>query len=263
MLNPKQKNFGHWLLFVIWCLIFVIFNSAYALTLNKVKDYFLNGDYESAISEGEKILANSGRDSSYLDELYYILGLSYLKEGNYLRASDIFEIIIKEFRNSPYKEEATLGLGDTYFLRQDFPKAQEHYKELLDSHPTTKLRAALYYRLGEVAAKLGDTLQAKKYLDKLREEFPLNLEAKLNKDLRSLSDIYYTVQVGSFAKSTNAGNMCSKLITEGYDAYVQQIKADNDTLMYRVRVGRLKSRQEAVELENKLSAEGYPTKILP
>jgi len=55
-----------------------------------------------------------------LDELYYLLSLSYLKDGNYLRASDIFEIILREFKGSRFKEDALLALGDTYFLRGDY-----------------------------------------------------------------------------------------------------------------------------------------------
>ncbi|MBN1913662.1 MAG: hypothetical protein JW788_04610 [Candidatus Omnitrophica bacterium] len=51
---------------------------------------YLSGDYKAAISEGEKILAQA-KDQDGLDELYYILALSYMKEGNYLRASDILK----------------------------------------------------------------------------------------------------------------------------------------------------------------------------
>jgi len=270
--NPKSKNykqkifgyclFGYWLLFVIWCLVFGIFNSAYALNIDKVKVYFINGDYKAAIREGEKALASYSGHSAGLDELYYILGLAYLKDGNYLRASDIFEIILKEFRNSAFKDGAKLGLGDTYFLRGDYDRAQKRYEELLKSGPHTELTAPLYYRLSQIGFKKGDTQQAKEYLDKLKKDFPANFEVRLNEDLYSLTDIYYTVQVGSFAKSTNAKRLCAKLISQGYDAYVQEAEA-NEAKIYRVKVGRLKSRSEAEQLESKLSKEGYPTKILP
>jgi tetratricopeptide (TPR) repeat protein len=237
-------------------------NNAYGLNLDKVKIHFLSGDYPSAISEGERILASSSSHASGLDELYYILGLSYLKNGNYLRASDIFEIIIKEFKNSAFKDEAKLGLGDAYFLKGDDDKAQDCYQEFLSSSPRTKLLALLYYRLSQIEFKKGNTPEAKEYLDKLKTCFPSNSELKLNKDLYLLSDIYYTVQVGSFLKATNAKNLCDKLIRKGYDAYTEEIQA-NSTKVYRVKVGRLKSRWEAVQLENRLLGEGYPTKIFP
>jgi tetratricopeptide (TPR) repeat protein len=240
---------------------FTIITNTYALNLDKTKVYFLKGDYKSAILEGEKVLAGA-TSTSGLDELYYILGLSYLKDGNFLRASDIFEIILKEFKNSTFFEEARLGLGDTYFLRGDYDQAQGLYKELLDANPRTKLRAQAYYRLSQIGFKKGDTQQAKEYLDKLKTDFPLNLETTLNRDLYSLSDIYYTVQVGAFSNRINAQNLSQKLIQKGYSAYVEEINAPDKTV-YRVRVGKLRLRQEAQELENKLTQEGYPTKICP
>jgi len=250
--------------FIIYFLTFIFACTSYALDLDQAKIYFLNGDYKSAILEGEKLLAKDA-NSPHSDELYYILGLSYLKDGNYLRASDIFEIILKEFKNSAFGDEAKLGLGDTYFLRGDYDKAKEQYNGLLNSSPRTKLKAELYYRLSQVGFKKGETQQAKEYLNKLKEDFPANLEMRLDKDLPvidSCSDIYYTVQVGSFASYNNAKNLTNKLISQGYDAYTPEINP-NDAKIYRVRAGRLKSRSEAIQLEKKLSAEGHPTKIIP
>jgi len=238
------------------------YSFTYALNLDKTKTYFLSGDYKSAISEGERVLAQYSAPSPNLDELYYILALSYLKDGNYLRASDIFEIILKEFKDSPFKDESKLGLGDTYFLKGDYAKAKELYSDLINSNPQSKLKAPLYYRLSQVGFKMGDIQLAKEYLDKLKVDFPSSLEIKLNKDLYGLSDIYYTVQVGSFVNYANARNLCDKLISKGYDAYLQEAEIYT-TKTYRVRVGRLNSRPEATQLENKLSSEGYPTKILP
>ena len=247
---------------ILSIILVMLANYGYCLSIDKVKIYFLNGDYKSAISEGEKVLTKYTAHSPNLDELYYILGLSYLKDGNYLRASDIFEIILREFKDSPFKDAAKLSLGDTYFLKGDYDKAQGYYSELINSNPRTKLKALLYYRLSQIGFKNGDTQQAREYLDKLKKDFPSNLEVKLNKDLYYLSDIYYTVQVGSFVRSANAVNLHNKLIEKGYDAYVQEAET-NGSKTYRVKVGRLSSRLEVVELENKLSSEGYSTKISP
>ncbi len=243
-------------------LSFVITADAIALNLDNLKIHFLNSDYKSAISEGEKVLAKSTAHSTGLDGLYYILGLSYLKDGNYLRASDIFEIILREFKDSPFKDEAKLSLGDTYFLKGDFDLAQGYYSKLINSNPRIKLKALLYYRLSQIAFKIGDTQQAEEYLDKLKTDFPSSPEIKLNKDLYAFTDIYYTVQAGSFVNFSNARNLCDKLISKGYDAYLQETDT-HSAKTYRVRVGRLKLRQEAIQLENKLSSEGYPTKIIP
>lgn len=270
MSNSKIKKFCH-LCFVIWiyfgfcALLFGFLTNVYALNLDKIKVYFLAGDYKSAILEGERLLASEAQ-SSHSDELYYILGLSYLKDSNYLRASDIFEIILKEFKNSTFKEETKLGLGDTYFLRGDYDKAGGYFRELINNNPATKLKAQVYYRLILIGFKKGDTQEGKEYLDRLKKEFPASTELIVNRELCVLSnyssDFFYTVQVGSFTQAKNAHNLTDKLIQTGYDAYIEETDL-RDTKTYRVKVGKLKSRTEAVQLQNKLSQEGYPTRICP
>jgi len=266
-LNIKFAKFiiGYCLLSGYLCL-FIGVSTAYALNLDKLKIYFLQGDYKSAIIEGEKIIAGTGQ-SYGADELYYILGLSYLKDENFLRASDIFEIILKEFKESKFKEQAKLGLSDAYFLKGDFDKAQGYLLDLINTNPDTKFKAQVFYRLSQIGFKKGDTQQGREYLERLKREFPLNTEARVYQDIPVLagtsSDFYYTVQVGSFSNSANAKVLTEKLIQKGYPATIEEVNLDGEEKSYRVRVGRLPTRTEAINLENKLIQEGYPTKIFP
>lgn len=246
--------------FFICVLLFVICSSAYAFNLDKVKTYFLKGEYNLAIAEGEKVLARNTHGAGS-DELYYILGMSYLKQGNYLRASDIFEIILKEFRNSALKDEAQIGLGDSYFLRGDYQKAKLSYAALLNSNTYPELQPLIYYRLSQCAFKEGDIKEGNSYLNKLKRDFPRCLEIVLNRGLENPLD-FYTVQIGSFVSFANAERLRNKLLNKGYDAYLQEADMDGKRI-YRVRVGKLKSRSEAVRTQNKLSREGYPTHIFP
>jgi len=261
-------------IFLVIVFIMAFHNNLFALELKNLKVNILRGDYKQAISEGEKALATI-EESRELDELYYLLGLSYLKDGNYLRASDIFEIILKEFPDSKFKDESQLGIGDTQLLRANLSKAQDIYEELLRERPNTKLKAQLIYRLSQIALKKGDSNQAKVFQDMLRQEFPSNPELVLNKDIdiviakatppaisTAAIEVYYTVQVGSFSKKDNAENLVQKLTQQGYPAYIEEVTSDQNP-SYRVRVGKLSSRQEAANLEEKLSKEGYPTKVFP
>ena len=238
---------------------------AYCLDLDKAKIYFLKGDYKGGIAECEKLMAKSTLSNAD-DELYYILGLGYLKDGNLLRASDIFEIILKEFKERTFKEEALLGLGDSYLLKRDFEKAQGYYEDLIKTNPRTRLLAQVYFRLSQVGFKKGDIGQGKEYLAKLKRDFPLSPESKMEADLPvfqdGVSEIYYTVQVGSFSKSTNAKNLAQVLMKKGYTAYLKEVNSAGG-ISYKVRVGKSRLRQEAQDLEGKLAEEGYPTKIFP
>jgi len=239
---------------------FTLYTPSYALDLARMREYFLRGDYSSCIKEGERILADT-KDYKDIDAVYYLLGLSYMKEGNYLRASDIFEIILQEFKNSPFKEEAKLGLADTYFLRGDYTKASSLYKDLMSSFPQTKLKAQLYYRISQCAYKTGNTLEAEEYSSRLKKEFPLNIESELATDLNPPAS-FYTVQVGCFSNKQNAQNLTQRLIKNNYPAYIEELNSLEKTV-YRVRVGKFKLLKEAEVLRDKLSREGYPTKIYP
>lgn len=234
--------------------IFFGISRACAINLEKVRASVLNGDYKEAIAEGEKLMANTGRDTKDLDELYYLLGLSYMKDGNVLRASDIFEIILNELKGSRLKEEAELGLADTYLLRENYKEAQARYKKLAADAPKSRLITPIYYRLSICASRLGDISEAKDYALKS------GVEA-----VDTLPDTdFYSVQVGSFAKDTNANSLAEKLSARGYPAFVEEMDlAAQGDKVYRVKVGKLKSIAEAQELEKKLIQDGYPTKISP
>ena len=237
--------------------------TCYALNLDNLKVNLIKGDYRAAINEGEKLIAQD----PHSDELYYLLGLSYLKAGDYLRSADKFEVIIKEFSGSRFKEEARLGLGDAYLLSNDLAKAEESYHELLRCNPDTKLKAQLFYRLSEISFKKGEANQGQDYLAKLKEDYPLNPEVKQNRDIwpveKNSPDFYYSVQVGAFSNSINAANLKQKLLSSGYPAYIEEALSPASSKNYRVKVGRLNSRLEAEDLNKKLKAQGYPTKICP
>ncbi|MFH1248419.1 MAG: SPOR domain-containing protein [Candidatus Omnitrophota bacterium] len=253
---------------IIFLILLFWYQAGYCLQIDKVKVYFLNQDFKSAIKEGERLLAVTSHHTSGSDELYYLLGLSYLKDGNYLRASDIFEIILKELPKSNLKDEARLGLGDAYYLKGDYSRAEKEYRALLDKPGTIRLRPSVLYRLSQINFKNQDIANGKDYLNKLKNSYPSSFESRVNQELCPVAvaavggGIYYTVQVGSFSRNTNANNLVNKLIAQGYPAYVEGGVLNNKAT-YRVRVGRFFDRNEAVALEKRLAKAGYPTKICP
>lgn len=238
---------------------------SFAQETGKVKACFMQGDYHCAIIEGEKELG-SNVDKQHSDELYYLLGLSYLKDGNYLRASDIFSIIINEFKGSSFKEAATISLGDSFLLQGDFEGAKKCYLGLLNSDGSTKFKAQLYSRLSQVSFKQGNTVEGKSYMDKIKLEFPLSPEALSDSDICAVpgkNEVYYSVQAGSFSSNVNANNLASILTKKGYPAFVEEGSSKGKDKIYRVKVGKFSDRKEASKINDKLIREGYPTKICP
>ncbi|MCK9594812.1 MAG: SPOR domain-containing protein [Candidatus Omnitrophica bacterium] len=272
-----RKNKLIFLLAAAGLLCVIPLSGVYALDLEKMKACLLNADYQAGIKEGERLLSYARSNEPNLDELYYLLGLSYLKQGNYLRASDIFEIIIREFRDSRFREASHIGLGDAYFVKGDYLKAEGIYSGLLASAERTKYKAGLYYRLSQIAGKLGNPLQEKAYLEKLKAEFPHSPECLGKVDVTSLpkpmktevavpaandKGFTYTVQVGAFSTRANALRLAADLRRKGYSAYIEDSVSRNKDI-YKVKVGKLPSRPQAKDLERRLILEGYPTKIHP
>jgi tetratricopeptide (TPR) repeat protein len=247
-------------------------NAGHCLNLDKVKTAYLEGSYKTAISEGEKILLTSVNRSGF-DELYYYLGLAYFKDANYLRLLDMFGRALEEFKNSRLGAQTKLALGDTYFYLNDFAKAEGLYTELFSSSDQ-KLKPALLYRLGELYEKTGDKAKSKEYSDKLKQDFPFSPEARQDKRVSIVlikktpvetpapAGSTYSVQVGAFSSQENASNLTLELAKKGHNSYIEEIVIDGKA-SYRVKVGRLNSEYEALELEKQLMQEGYPTKICP
>ena len=254
---------------VIVCVWGVLAISSYALAfdITPLKVNFLKGEYKAVIEEGEQCLSTATSRSANLDELYYLLGLSYFKDGNYLRASDIFEIILKEFPKSRYRIEAELGDADTYFMRGDLDKAEQAYRKILTAQPNDGgMASALYYRLSQLAMQKGNNDEGKNLKDKLKLEFPLSLEARQEQNICLLADAatgFYTVQVGSFSKVENARKLLQQLLDKKYTASIQEIANSEGVTFYRVRVGKCATKPDASDLAEWLTRDGYPSKIFP
>jgi len=237
---------------------------AYALNLDKAQVYFLNEDYLAAIDECEAILAQK-MSSRELDKLYYLLGVSYMKAGNLLRASDIFDIIINEYPHSKLVDDAYISRGDAYLLMEDFSRAKENYIYIINHRSKSNLKASAYYKLALVSLKEGDWAASKLYFNMLNKDFPLSFEARLSKSLikqDNFQENFFSVQVGSFLNKRNADNLKETLEKKGFSSYVVEALSKSRKF-YRVRVGRFKNRSDAQEMERRLANLGYPTKIYP
>ncbi|MDD5476887.1 MAG: SPOR domain-containing protein [Candidatus Omnitrophica bacterium] len=245
-------------------IFFIIPAIAQAADLDSLKADFLQGNYRRVIFEAQPLADRA--DAGKAEELNYILGLSYLKEGKLEQAHDCFKHILST-SSGKFKAPANLGLADTYLMAGRFQEARDIYDKLIVDDSDSSQKAAVLYRLSQLEFKKGDIQQGNDYLFKLRREFPLSPELRLEKGLSlitppapSVKDTgaEYSVQVGFFTNSSNADILKNKLLAGNYPAYLEDSGAG-----YRVRVGKFKTQQEALELEGKLSKEGFQTKICP
>lgn len=246
--------------YIVFSFILFWVPAAFAANLDALKADFLQGNYRRVIFEGSVQAGHFNIQGS--DELNYLLGLSYLKEDEIGQA----QVHLRRILNNPlskFKEQALLSLGDTYLIRGQYREAEDIYKRLLEDSPDTPWRAAVAYRMSHSGYRSGNREQFNEYLSKLRRDFPLSLELRSNTGMpRSgqlpVSSGDFSVQVGFFVKNPNAVNLRDKLMDLGYPSFIEGSKEG-----YRVKVGRFKTQKEALDMENRLSQEGFPTKLCP
>ena len=225
----------------------------------RIEELFLRSDYPAVIEEASLVLSR-GSNQPDLDRVYFYLGLSNMRMGNFSEARNDFNILLGNYQKSRFKERANLALADTYFLEENYLAAKKVYEKLAEDS-LSNILSTLYYKLAQTDIKLSNWQEAKNYLEKVKSEFPLSFEASLARNLNSSSD-FFTVQVGSFIDQEKAKKAASELKSIGFDSYVVDTISQGKTF-YRVRVGKLSTFNEAKELEQKLSEKNYPTKIFP
>lgn len=250
-----------------FCILLMFFISPvflWAANLDNIKVDFLQGNYRRVIFEALPLV--SGISIGLNEELIYILGLSYLKEGNLEQAQSCFKRIQSSL-SKKFKVQANLGLADSYLLSGRLDAAWDIYDKLIQDDANSNWKAAILYRLSQLEFKKGNIRQGNDYLIKLRRDFPLSPELRLTKSLPIMAiftpavnniNEYYSVQVGFFSSSPNANNFKDKLLAKDYPAYLEETAGG-----YRVKVGKFKTQNEALDLESKLSKEGYQTKVCP
>ena len=198
----------------------------------KADKAYLEADYNTTLGYCQKLLKSHKR-SALRGEANLLAGLSLLKLARFSEARSYFNTIINQKAKSPLKEDAYLGLADSYYLEKNISKAKELYRETQMLFPDTGAASMVDSRLKEIGK--GKT-----------------------KSLSSKSG--YTVQLGSFKARSNASRLYRKFKKKGYSAYILEEKKGGKTY-YRVRVGKFKTESKAKAFAKKLTRQGYETKV--
>lgn len=232
-------------------------------SLDRIEEAFLKSDYELSESLAKDLLANKRLSEGIEDRLYYILALSQLKEGQYEEAKNNFKIIIARYRGSQFVDDAYIGIGDCFYLKEDFENAYINYKEVVENLPDTNdTFCQAYLKAGKAAQKLGRWQEARDYYDIVVRKYPSSFEAKAATEYLKEADFYFTLQLGAFAKMDNAVKLRDELQGKGYDAAIYNLDISGKTF-YRVRVGKFSSKDEAALIQNRLAKDGYSSRIFP
>lgn len=218
----------------------------------KVERLLLLEQYDKAVNEADKLIdANASRR----DEIYYLKGLAQIKLKKYSFARESFEYILSTYADTKLAFDAYTGIGDAYYLEGNTHSAVRIYNEILKKYPRDKNISIIKRRLEDCNKRMGAEPGAKPEEPQIPAA-PADVRAA-----PAAAGGNFSIQVGGFKAKRNADNLARKLAAKGYDSYVEAPVTPADDKLYRVKVGRLNSAEEARRLAARLKVSGYPTKV--
>lgn len=103
----------------------------------KQSEVFSGNDIESEV-KALKRMTRYDRNKDYLDQVYYAIGNLYLSRNDTLNAIENYELANeKSTRNGIDKAINQVTLGDLYYIRHNYDKAQPCYSEAVPQLPET------------------------------------------------------------------------------------------------------------------------------
>ncbi|MCH5222257.1 MAG: tetratricopeptide repeat protein [Muribaculaceae bacterium] len=120
----------------------------------KQSEVFSGSDIEAEVKSLRR-MTRYDRNKEYLDQIYYAIGNLYLSRGDTLKAIENYEIANeKSTRNGIDKAINQLRLGELYFLRHNYAKAQPSYAEAVPQLPESYPNYAAIKRRSDVLDEL-------------------------------------------------------------------------------------------------------------
>ena len=237
-------------------------NLSAASFIEKINVLFLKEDYSGLVKSANSNLSRYKLDRNEKKEILYLAGLSYIKLGNFSSARESFSNILKTRGNS-FKQEAYIGIADSYFYGKNFTRAITAYKDVLNKYPNSDRLSGVYYNLGLSYKAKKDFDRANYYFKYVKNRYGKSFEAEKVVYLSTVKNgvRYYIVQLVALKSLKKAKKLVRRLARKKYDAYVQKTKKGRVTL-YRVRAGKFSNKSYATRLQRRLRRDGFSAKII-
>ncbi|UCC78294.1 MAG: SPOR domain-containing protein [Candidatus Zixiibacteriota bacterium] len=176
--------------------------------------------------------------------------------GEYSEAMERYGKVM-ETGDSSIKVWAELGICDCLLLKGNYDSALSGYKELIDNYSESSVFPFALVGISETYRRLGDTDKSGVFYELYRERYemaPRNIEIEATllekrsigneQQLKSLIDVEYYIQVGVFARKSNANTCLKKFRNLRHSARIVDFREGGKTF-YRIIVGPYSSEKEA------------------
>lgn len=142
--------------------------------LNLADCYFALKDYSKALAQYEKLIAMGAVNEDYAD---YQAALCLEFTQSLGAKAQRLEKFLKSYLNSVYRDEVYLSLGSAYVNLDKFSEAQRQFNALISEHKNSPLMASAYLNLGLIADNKQDFEKALDYFKSVVNLYPGTQEA--------------------------------------------------------------------------------------
>jgi TolA-binding protein len=290
--------------------------------------YYLLGKYNESAEFYREVVVHFPDDESYWQARYWRCK-SLLAKGDYDGALDALNSLKESGNKEIGNDTILLSLGECYFAKKEYDKAEGTFRSLIDAIPDSKWMPSACFLLANTLMNLGKPEEANTFYKKVVESYPQSVEAKqAKKKLESPDKLiqsktekkvspqlesqflkaskeqkaprtqvqanppppikiqwkndeekkvveakpkeepkddpkttntassgpYFSVQVGAYATKASADNITEQL-KKKYTVDIIQTKVSGGKSIYKVLVGKFKTRDEAVKIAQKLNSE--------
>ncbi|MGL4534807.1 MAG: tetratricopeptide repeat protein [Fusobacteriaceae bacterium] len=238
---------------------------------NRIKNYFLMGDYSKAVSEGESYLENpNALDKKDITEK---VGLSYFRLENTIKSREYFEKLL----NTEKGDSANLQIAETYLIEKNYARARKIYEDIYRDGTNEKDKEIALYSMAKVASDSKNTAEFKKISNEFLNKYPessykenlLSNFSSVAENLKSNSDIvssYKTIYNNTeetYLKESSAEKIAeASLKNKNYseaEKFAKELgdKTKKSYLLARIYLQKGANNNAKVELENLLKNPGY------
>jgi|GEM_PF-2011836 len=241
--------------------------------------YYLQGEYGKALDHYGKVIISYPDDETHWSARYRKCR-SLMAKGNYEEAIAALRSLESDSSSEDIsKDVILLSLGDCYFGMRDYEHAAASYRSLIESVPHSQRVPSACLLLARSLQNLGRSEEAETFYQKVIEDYRQSIEAQQAqqyldslpatqpKRVEARPDVpqtvgathaspmqavaHYSIQVGAFSVKRNADSLANRLRKKGYSVDIVRPSSGKSRL-YRVRVGKFKTRAAALEAAQRL-----------
>jgi tol-pal system protein YbgF len=120
---------------------------------------------------------NEPKLSSYQDD--YDIAFAHLRAGRFLESARAFEGFIQRHPENDLTANAYYWLGESYYVKRQYPQALAAFQALIEKFPTSKKIADAGLKIGYCYYEMDDLTQAEKHLNQVVNSYPNTSIARL------------------------------------------------------------------------------------